>query len=85
MAKYLSQAKVRELRNAIDMIEGALCGLVATGEIEYVTFFRDLMPVFEGSRDDMKIMIRCNVGQLRRLCKAFDECNRIINSPEYDL
>jgi hypothetical protein len=73
------------MRNAIDGIEGALCGLGSEGEIEGASYFRDLIDVFDTSPDAIKIMIRCNIGQLKCLVTAFDECNRIINSEDYSL
>ena len=65
---------VREMRDAIDGIEGALMGL---GD------FVDLPDLFDGCRDDMEIAPRMTVGEMRRVCKALEKCTRIINSPEY--
>lgn len=67
--------KAREMRNAIDMIEGALMG---AGELI------DIPGRFEESRDDLLVMPKITLGQLRRITRALSECTRIINSSEYD-
>jgi hypothetical protein len=66
--------KAKEMRNAIDMIEGALMGL---GD------FVELPRIFDGSPDDLQIAPKMTVGQVRRVCSALEECTRIINSDEY--
>jgi hypothetical protein len=66
--------RAQEMRNAIDMIEGAMMGL---GD------FVDLPELFDGARDEMEIAPRMTVGQMRRVCAALQECTRIINSDEY--
>ena len=67
---------VREMRDAIDGIEGALMGL---GD------FVDLPKLFDGCRDDMEIAPRMTVGEMRRVCAALKKCTHIINSPEYEI
>jgi hypothetical protein len=67
-------SKAKEMRNAIDMIEGALMGF---GDLV------DLPDLFEGQRDDLQLHIRVTVGQMRRVCKALEECTRIINDETY--
>jgi len=67
--------KPREMRNAIDMIEGALMG---AGELI------DITGKFEGARDDLLLMPKITLGQLRRIRNALSECTRIINSDEFD-
>jgi len=67
--------KPREMRNAIDMIEGALMG---AGELI------DIPGKFEGARDDLLLMPKITLGQLRRIRRALSECTRIINSDEFD-
>jgi len=63
--------KPREMRNAIDMIEGALMG---AGELI------DIPGRFEGARDDLLLMPKITLGQLRRIRKALSECTRITAS-----
>jgi hypothetical protein len=70
-----SLKKAREMRNAIDQIEGALMG---AGELI------DLPARFEGARDDLQLTPKMTLGQIRRIARALSECTRIINSPEYD-
>ena len=67
--------KPREMRNAIDMIEGALMG---AGEL------LNLPDVFEGCRDDLELTPKMTLGQIRRIARATAECTRIINSEEFD-
>ena len=67
--------KATAMRNAIDMIEGALMGL---GD------FVDLPDLFENSDADVNIAPKMTVGEMRRVCTALAECTRIINSDEYD-
>lgn len=68
--------KAREMRNAIDMIEGAMMG---AGELI------DIPGRFEGARDDLLVMPKITLGQLRRITSALSECTRIINSSEYEV
>ena len=67
--------KATAMRNAIDMIEGALMRL---GD------FVDLPDLFENSDADVNIAPKMTVGEMRRVCAALAECTRIINSDEYD-
>jgi hypothetical protein len=73
MTKIATKALV--MRNAIDMIEGALMGF---GDLV------DLPDVFEGARDDLKLQVPVTLGELRRVCTALTECTRIINSEEFN-
>ncbi len=66
--------KATEMRNAIDMIEGALMGL---GD------FVDLPDLFEGTAEHVNLAPKMTVGELRRVCTALAECTRIINSEEF--
>ena len=66
--------KATEMRNAIDMIEGALMGL---GD------FVDLPDLFEGTDEHVHIAPKMTVGEMRRVCTALAECTRIINSDEF--
>ena len=66
--------KIREMRNAIDGIDLALHGIDHLDEIR--TLWQD-------GRDDLKIKIEMDLGTFRQICDALDECNRIINSPEF--
>jgi hypothetical protein len=67
--------KAREMRSAIDMIEGALMG---AGELI------DLPDLFDDARDDLALNPKITLGQIRRITRALSECTRIINSSEYD-
>jgi hypothetical protein len=58
------------------MIEGALMGY---GDLV------ELPDVFHGVREDCEIRPKVTVGQMLRLCKAMQECTRIINDPEFDV
>lgn len=71
----LKDARMREMRNAIDHIEGALMGWEVL----------DLMEIFEDQRDNLILQPKMTVGELRRVCNALKECTRIINSKEYEL
>jgi hypothetical protein len=66
--------KATVMRNAIDMIEGALMGL---GD------FVDLPDLFEGTAEHVHIAPKMTVGEMRRVCTALAECTRIINSDEF--
>lgn len=66
--------KAIDMRNAIDMIEGALMGL---GD------FVDLPDLFEGTAEHVKLAPQMTVGEVRRVCTALAECTRIINSDEF--
>ena len=66
--------KAREMRHAIDMIEGAMMGL---GD------FVELPRVFDGSPDELVLAPKMTVAQMRRVCTALEECTRIINSDDY--
>lgn len=68
------EQKAREMRHAIDMIEGAMMGL---GD------FVELPRIFECCPSDLKIAPKMTVGEMRRVCTALEECTRIINSDEY--
>ena len=70
----MTTTRILVMRNAIDMIEGALMGY---GELV------DLPHIFDGADDEMVIRPRVTVGQMRRVCRALAECTRIINSPDY--
>lgn len=70
--------KVKEMRNAIDAIEGALMG------------FGDLVDqpelwseVSAEARNKVKITLPVTVAQMYRVTDALAECTRIINSEEY--
>ena len=66
--------KIREMRNAIDGID-----LAFHGDVDW----EKQRTLFDDARDDLKIKIEMTVQDLRQLCDAKDECNRIINSPEF--
>lgn len=69
--------KARDMRHAIDMIEGALMR------------WPELMDLPDKlgqprHRRELGLYIKGNCGQLYDLYDAMSECNRIINSPEYN-
>lgn len=71
------EQKLRDMRHAIDMIEGALMG------------FGDLvdLPQKWGEprhRDGLGVTLPVTAGQVYRVCDALAECTRIINSPDYN-
>jgi len=66
--------KAIEMRNAIDGVELAFSGMED---------FAKAADLWDGSRDDLEIKVQMRVGDLRQLRRAYDELNRIINSPEY--
>lgn len=70
------EEKAKDMRNAIDGIEGAMMGLPD---------FVELPRIFDGCGDEVKIKTDMTVGQMRRVCTALEECTRIINSSEYNL
>ena len=67
--------KALQMRDAIDMIEGALMGY---GELV------DLPDTFDGTADSLRIRPLVTVGEMRRVCIALAECTRIINDAEFD-
>jgi hypothetical protein len=67
--------KAMEMRHAIDQIELAVMGL---GD------FIELPRIFDGVPDDLSVMPKLKLGEVRRVCRALTECTRIINSPEFD-
>ena len=69
------EAKALEMRSAIDGIELALNGFEES--------LGSIADRWDGARDDVKIVIPMTVGTVRQLLSAYDELNRIINSPEY--
>ena len=66
--------KAMEMRNAIDHIELALNGIDRFGSLD---------ELWEGASADLLIKVSMTVGTMRQLRNAYDELNRIINSPEY--
>jgi hypothetical protein len=70
--------KIREMRNAIDNIEGALMGCDKINFEELHDLFRDTNP-------EVEMRLTVTLGQFIRLCDALAECNRIINSDEFTL
>lgn len=67
--------KALQMRNAIDMIEGALMGL---GD------FVELPRLFADASDELIIAPKMTVGGMRRVSSALAECTRIINSDEFE-
>lgn len=68
--------KAREMRHAIDMIEGAM---MRFGELTE-------LPRTWGEprhRRELGVTLKTNCGQVYDLCDALSECTRIINSDEY--
>jgi hypothetical protein len=66
--------KALEMRNAIDGIELALHG---NNKIT------DTARLFDDAEDDLVVKVAMTAGNLRQICTALDECNRIIHSPEF--
>ena len=66
--------KAIEMRNAIDGVELAF---------SCMEDFAKAADLWDDSRDDLEIKVQMRVGDLRQLRRAYDELNRIINSPEY--
>lgn len=65
--------KALEMRNAIDAIELALSACD----------FPERAVSWEDARDDLTLFVRMKASTLRQIANAYDELNRIINSPEY--
>ncbi len=70
------EQKAKDMRNAIDGIELALMGF---GNLV------DLPPLFENQRLDLRLSVACTVQDMLQVCKALEECTRIINSDDYHL
>jgi hypothetical protein len=68
------EQKAREMRSALDAIELALMG---------VEEFPELPALFETTGENVTIILRMTVGTMRQICTALDECNRIVNSPDF--
>lgn len=66
--------KALEMRTALDGIELALMG---------VGDWTALRTLWRDARNDLNIKVEMPVASLRQLCDALDECNRIVNEPEY--
>jgi len=67
--------KALEMRNAIDSVELALSGIGG---------FEDVARLWDGAHDDLAVKVEMRVGLIRQFRSAYDELNRIINSPEYE-
>lgn len=71
------EQKAKDIRNALDAVELALMG-----------FEDDLLEVgelFATTGDDVVIQLRIKAANFRQLTAVLEECNRIVNSPEYHL
>ena len=68
------EQKALEMRSALDAIELALMGFGGLA---------DIPARWEDSRDDVVLLHRVTVGEVRQVCNALDKCNRIVNSPEF--
>jgi hypothetical protein len=68
------ERKALEMRNALDGIELALMG---------VENLSALPALFETTGENVQIVLRMTVGQMRQICAALGECNRIVNSPDF--
>ena len=68
------EQKAKEMRDALDRIELALCC------IEGLDRARRL---WDDADDDVVVKLEMSAATLRQLGNAFDECNRIMNSPEF--
>lgn len=67
--------KALEMRDAIDGIDLALHG---------IDNWDRLMELWDGARDGLKVQVAIEITVLRQIYAAMGECNRIINSPEYE-
>lgn len=67
--------KAKEMRSAIDHIELALNG---------IDRFESLGELWENAKPDLPIKVAMTVATMRQIRNAFDELNRIINSPAYE-
>ena len=67
--------KAIEMRSAIDGIELAMNGFEPLDQIE---------ARWDQCHDDLEIKVPMRLGAVRQLRLAYDELNRIINSPEYE-
>lgn len=70
--------KAREMRHAIDMLEGALMGF--GGLVELPRTWGE-----PRHRNELGVTLKVNCEQVYRVCDALSECTRIINSDEYYL
>lgn len=75
-----NKQKAKDMRHAIDMIEGALFGL---GDGCHGGQFVDIADLWVDARDDLELRPPMTLGQIRRVRAALSECTRIINSDEY--
>ena len=66
--------KALEMRNAIDRIELALSSMNG---------FDNIARLWDDARDDLIVEVEMSVGTVRQFRTAYDELNRIINSPEF--
>lgn len=66
--------KALEMRTALDGIEIALMGVGGWDE---------LRTLWQDARDDLTLKVQMDVRTMRQLCDALDECNRIVNEPEF--
>lgn len=73
-----NQEKLRDMRNAIDAMELAMMGWPELVD----------MPETWGEprhREDLRVSIPGNAGQVYRICDALEELTRIINSDDYHI
>ena len=68
------EQKAKEMRDALDGIELALCGIDGLDRARRLWDDADV---------DVTIKLEMSAATLRQLGRAFDECNRIMNSPEF--
>lgn len=66
--------KAHQMRNALDAIELALHG---DNDLEWM---REL---FEDAQDDVVVRVEMTARNLRQICVALDECNRLMHSGEF--
>lgn len=75
----MSRSQHQQMRDAINDVELALCGLDSELTRGGVTAIAE---AFEGASDDVRLKIR--LGDLRRLATCFPALNRIINDPAFE-
>jgi hypothetical protein len=69
--------KAKDMRHAIDMMEGAMMGW------DELMDMPENCALDENDADDLELEVKITWKHLRRVLSAVSECNRIINSDEY--
>ena len=75
--KMTLKQKAKDMRHAIDMMEGAMMGWDELMDLP------ENCALDESDSDDLELEVKVTWKHLRRVLSAVGECNRIINSDEY--